>query len=184
MNNDSLRQDSHFSLRRAVPEDAPRIAVLGTYVWLGTYANEGVSHVIADYLLEAFTPDVCRDRIQDPSSVVLVAEAATNLVGFLVLRYDNLYADATTEVEILYVQPSYAGSGIGTALLAAARDLAQERTGNPMFWLTVNSRNDRAIRFYRSLGLAEEGKTYFELGGTRHENLVMVSRMTWRERSV
>lgn len=54
MKHDNSRRSAHFSLGRASPEGAPRIAVPGAPVWLATYANEDVSHVIADYLLQAF----------------------------------------------------------------------------------------------------------------------------------
>ena len=50
------------------------------------------------------------------------------------------------------------------------------KTGSQSIWLTVNSQNEKAISFYRSRGMSQDGISYFELGGTKQENKVMVAR--------
>ena len=50
------------------------------------------------------------------------------------------------------------------------------KTGDRAIWLVVNSQNEKAISFYRSRGMTQDGIAYFELGGTKHENKVMVAR--------
>ncbi|SDI74836.1 GNAT family N-acetyltransferase [Paraburkholderia phenazinium] len=166
-----------YSIRAARPEDAPRIAVLGAHVWVHTYAAAGVSDVIAQYVLATFTPERILALAEDPHAALLIAESADggNLAGYVVIRFGSHHADITTEIETLYVQASFSGQGIGSALLARARDIARSHTGNRSVWLTVNSQNDKAISFYRSQGMTQDGITYFELGGTRHENMVMLA---------
>jgi ribosomal protein S18 acetylase RimI-like enzyme len=51
------------------------------------------------------------------------------------------------------------------------------RTGNRSIWLIVNPQNAKAISFYRSRGMTQDGIAYFELGGIKHENMVMVARI-------
>jgi ribosomal protein S18 acetylase RimI-like enzyme len=164
------------SIRISKPEDAPLIAVLGAHVWVHTYAAAGVSDVIAQYVLATFTLDKIRALMDDPSRVLLVAEAEANLAGYIVMRFGSRHADVPIEIETLYIQDSFAGRGIGSALLTHARDIAMVRTGNRSIWLTVNSQNAKAISFYRSRGMTQDGIAYFELAGIKHENTVMVAR--------
>jgi len=167
---------STHAIRTATLEDAPRIAVLGAHVWLQTYAVTGVSDGIARYVLEAFAVDKIRALSADPEVALLVAESRGNLGGYLAMRFNSYHADVANEIETLYIQESLTGRGIGSALLAHAREIAMTRTGTKAVWLAVNSRNVRAISFYQSRGLTQDGVTYFELGGTKHENIVMVAK--------
>ena len=164
------------STRTAGPEDAARIAVLGAHVWVHTYAAAGVSDAIARYVLTTFTPDRILTLMNDPDIVLLVAEAEANLAGYIVMRFGSYHADVPIEIETLYIQDAFAGRGIGSALLTHARDMAMARTGSRAIWLIVNSQNERAISFYRSRGMAQDGIAHFDLDGIKHENKVMVAR--------
>jgi ribosomal protein S18 acetylase RimI-like enzyme len=164
------------SIRTAEPEDAPLIAVLGAHVWVHTYAPAGVSEGIAQYVLATFTLDKIQALVVDPSRVLLVAEVEANLAGYIVMHFGSYHADVPIELETLYIQDSFAGRGIGSALLTHARDVAMVRTGNRSIWLTVNSQNAKAISFYRSRGMTQDGIAYFELARIKHENTVMVAR--------
>ena len=164
------------SIRTAKPEDAPLIAVLGAHVWVHTYAPAGVSDVFAQYVLATFTPDKIWALVDDPSRVLLVAEAEAKLAGYIVMCFGSYHADVPIEIETLYIQDSFAGRGIGSALLTRAREVAMEKTGNRSIWLTVNSQNAKAISFYRSRAMTQDGIAYFELGGIKHKNAVMVAR--------
>ncbi|VWD33522.1 GCN5-related N-acetyltransferase [Burkholderia lata] len=164
------------SIRTARQEDAARIAVLGAHVWVHTYAAAGVSEVIAQYVLKTFATERILTLVSDPGAVLLVAEAGGNLAGYMVIRLGSHHADVLVEIETLYVQATFSGRGIGSSLLTHAGVIAEERTGSRSFWLSVNSQNEKAIAFYHSRGMAQEGIAYFELGGIRHENRIMVAR--------
>ncbi|MGZ2749129.1 N-acetyltransferase family protein [Burkholderia stagnalis] len=164
------------SIRPANAEDSARRAVLGAHVWVHTYATSGVSDVIAQYVMTTFTPETFRSLSSDPDIVLLVAEADVNLAGYIVMRFGSYHADVPIEIKTLYVQSAFAGRGIGSALLAHARGVAMARTGHRAIWLTVNARNQNAISFWHACGMTQDGITYFELGGVKHENKVMVAR--------
>jgi ribosomal protein S18 acetylase RimI-like enzyme len=72
-------------------------------------------------------------------------------------------AGARVELQTLYVQAHFVGHGIGWALLQAAQGKAQEQSSSPL-WLTVNSKNARALAFYARQGYTKVGITYFVLG--------------------
>ena len=168
--------EATYSIRTARPEDSARIAVLGAHVWVHTYAAAGVSEIIAQYVLATFTPEKILALVNDPGVVLLIAEAEGNLAGYIVMRFGSYHADVAVEIETLYIQDAFSGRGIGSALLTYARGIAEAGTGNRTIWLIVNSQNEKAISFYHSRGMTQEGLAYFEIGGIKHENKVMVAR--------
>ena len=166
----------HYDIRRAQPDDAPRLAVLATQVWMHTYATQGVSSVIADYVLAELTPQAFKAKLNKPTTTILVAERDAHLLGFAVLQADTLCSaapTATVELATLYVQAHCKGQGIGSCLLKDAQTLADEQAGSRL-WLTVNAQNAAAIDFYNHHRFERVGTAHFKLGGIAHENLVML----------
>jgi ribosomal protein S18 acetylase RimI-like enzyme len=164
------------SIRHAQPEDAPRIAVLAAQVWLHTYATQGVSSVIADYVLAELTPQAFAAKLANPATTVLVAERDAHLLGLAVIQSGATCANdpaATVELATLYVQAHCKGQGVGSRLLLEARAVAASNAGSRL-WLTVNAQNDAAIGFYAHHNFHRVGTADFVLGGVAHENLVML----------
>lgn len=166
------------SIRQATPADAEILAAMATQVWLHTYATEGISTVIARYVLAEFSAAKFAAIVSHEHSAVLVAEVNAHAVGYALLNVGAACVSGGSFVEVasLYVQEHFTGKGIGSALLRECQELAQQRTGSAAVWLTVNAKNYPAIAFYKKHGLAQTGTTYFELGGEKHENHVLVSR--------
>ena len=157
-------------------EDANRLAVLAAQVWLHTYATNGITADIAEYVLRELTPEKYLSTLNDPSSQVFVAESGESLAGLAVVKFDarcpaGNYSSA--ELQTLYVQEHFAGCGAGKSLLRAAETEARRRS-NGVLWLTVNAKNARAIAFYAHQGYTKVGTTYFVLGEGRHENHVLI----------
>jgi hypothetical protein len=75
-------------IRPAQPEDAKALAVLATQVWLHTYATEGVTVEIAEYVLSELRPEKFIATLNDPSRHVFVAEQERSLLGLAVVRFD------------------------------------------------------------------------------------------------
>lgn len=164
-------------IRAATLGDAPGLAVLAAQVWLHTYATDGVSPEIAAYVLAELIPAKFAESIEKPSTQVLLAEQAGNLVGLAVVERDipcpAEAGDSMVELKTLYVQAHFLGQGVGAALLRTAEAWGREQ-GQQRLWLTVNAQNRRAIGFYQHQGYTQVGTTYFELGTARHENHVLV----------
>ena len=166
-----------FSLqvRPAVATDAHALAALAIQVWLDTYATDGVNDLLGRHVLDAFTPSGFSALAQDPAAALLVAQNDAHLVGYALLRFDSaqpLALACNTELCTLYVQERFTRAGVGTALLEQARIMVRERSGAGAMWLAVNTRNQRACRFYEKHGFSLKGRTWFALGEDRHENHV------------
>jgi diamine N-acetyltransferase len=164
-------------VRPAVPGNADALAVLGTQVWMHTYATDGVSRVIAEYVVRELSSSAMSATLADPGKHVAVAEIRGNLIAFAVLAYPNPCPhEPGTQAELatLYVQEHFLRQGVGTALLKYAERLAQSRCSG--MWLTVNAGNVPAIAFYGAHGYAKAGTAFFELGGRKYENHVLTKR--------
>lgn len=164
-------------VRPAVRGDADALAVLGTQVWMHTYATDGVSRVIAEYVLRELSSSAMAATLADPGKHVAVAEIGGGLIAYAVLGYPSpcLHEPWTrAELATLYVQEQFLRQGVGTALLKEAERLAQNRRSG--LWLTVNAGNVSAIAFYEAHGYAKAGTAFFQLGGQTYENHVLTKR--------
>ena len=158
--------------------DAANLAALAIQVWLHTYATEGISSTISGYVLSEFTAEKFEARLFDPSYVVVVAETSGNLVGYAIVRPGTVcpeHPSAKAELATLYVQEHFAGRGVGSLLLKESELHARQLAGSSL-WLTVNSKNSRAIAFYARHAYASIGISYFRLGSQDHANFVLVGR--------
>lgn len=167
-------------LRRATIDDALCIGVLGTQVFLDTYAKQGIRPALAREVLATFATDACRAAIGASGSIVHVAEIDGHLVGFghmvLGARHELAPAGVQAELVRLYVQERFTGQGIGSALLGEA-ERGAAAAGSTVLWLTPWAYNDRALRFYASHGYADFGRTWFRFEGEAHENRLMAKSL-------
>ncbi|MBN3003998.1 GNAT family N-acetyltransferase [Chromobacterium alkanivorans] len=165
------------TIRPATAKDAGCLAALSIQVWLSTYVTDGVRRDMADYVLSEFTPANFEALIASPSHQLLAMEQDGFLLGYALMKLDSRCQGCDfpcVEVERLYLVESRTGAGLGRRLLQAARQWASGLPGQPRLWLTVWHRNERAIAFYRRLGMSVHGECHFELEGARHLNYVML----------
>jgi len=166
---------AEIQLRPAVADDALCLSVLAMQVFLDTYCTDGIRPTVAREVLATYSLPAFTRALADPSTRLTVAERAGHLVGFAQLTLGATHGQAPSGVQAellrLYVQEPFTDRMLGTALLAAAEQLAREG-GATVLWLTPWVHNRRAIAFYRRRGYADHGLTWFEFEGERHENRV------------
>lgn len=165
-----------YTIRPGQASDADRLAVLAAQVWLHTYATDGISGEIADYVLAELTPAKFSASLRDASIRVRVAAYGNRLAGFSQIKLNAACpeaGDSVAELQTLYVQAHFIGTGLGKRLLQDAEAVAKKQAGTAL-WLTVNAQNQRAIDFYDRLGYRKIGTTYFILGAQRHENHLLL----------
>lgn len=149
-----IHQDA-ITLRKACLADTMMLSALSVHVWLDTYATEGVSEVIADYVHDALSPEHFDLSLKQPENQILVAEYHQALVGFISLAEKSPCPEKpseTLEIDRLYVMPRFHGQGIASMLLQASKHL-YEKQGYTFFLLTTWDQNLKAIKFYEKRGL-------------------------------
>jgi GNAT superfamily N-acetyltransferase len=153
-------------LRSATEADLPRIAALARWVWLDSYAADGVSAGFASYLDAAFAPGVLRGPmwvIEEGEFLVAWAQVDAGAACPVA------HAAPGVELSRLYVAPPRQGRGLGRRLLACIR----EAFAGQALWLSAWEGNHGALKFYRREGAALWGETWFELDDRRHRNEVL-----------
>jgi GNAT superfamily N-acetyltransferase len=172
---------SRLTIRPAQPEDALCLGVLGTQVFLDTYATDGIRPAIAREVLVAFSTAACAELLADSELGVEVAEYEEHLVGFHQVRFraEHELAPPGIQAELyrLYVQEPFAGCGVGTALLRSAEKMAFKH-GATVLWLTPWVHNHRALGFYATRGYEDCGSTLFRFEGEAHENRVVAKALS------
>jgi alanine dehydrogenase len=174
-----LRANHLTNFRAARFEDAPQIAALASAVWVDTYATEGVTPTIAEYVLGEFTPERIGAQLGHAGRRAWIAEENAGVVGYADLQLDRATPElgSVRQAEILhvYVHERHTRRGLGSRLLQTCCDHAFE-AGCEAVWLTVWSENARAHRFYEDSGWEWFGDTEFRLGDVAHANRIYALR--------
>ncbi|HEX8868751.1 MAG TPA: GNAT family N-acetyltransferase [Lentzea sp.] len=130
-------------LRRATPEDAPAVA----RIWYPGWCDAHLGNV-PQQLVDARPPESFEPRAVEHVQHTTVATVNGEVAGFVMVIGD--------EVEQVYVSAEHRGSGVASALLAAAEQ-AVVANGHTVAWLAVVAGNTRARRFYEREGWTDEG---------------------------
>jgi GNAT superfamily N-acetyltransferase len=166
--------------RLAVPADALCLSVLGTQVFLDTYATQGIRPAIAREVVEHFSVGAVTGLLASPSITILVAEQAGHLIGFAQLtrgsRHELVPFEPAVELNRLYVQEPFTSKGVGRALLQQAEELAASQ-GARALWLTAWVGNPRALAFYARQGYEELGASSYVYEGEEYETRVFVKEV-------
>jgi ribosomal protein S18 acetylase RimI-like enzyme len=137
---------AHPILRPATTDDVEAIADLFHRGWHDAHPGN-----VPDGLTERRTREAFGDRVGQrvaDTRETTVAEVDGAVAGFIMIAGD--------EVEQVYVDRDFRGSGVATALLTEAeRQVAAG--GHEVAWLAVVVGNDRAQAFYRRQGWVDEG---------------------------
>lgn len=143
-------------IRRAILDDAPRIAEIKVCGWRYAYRT-----ILSDYELYANLEVVknakdIENKIRDGSTILVYEEnGIIKAFSWYGLAEEN---EKRKDLEIysLYVQPEFTGNNIGSELLRAiekeAKILQRDRV---VLW--VLGKNDKGIRFYQRRGYNEDG---------------------------
>jgi GNAT superfamily N-acetyltransferase len=144
-------------LRRAEPVDALAVAGVHVRAWQAAYRG-----LLPDDYLDALRPEDRAARytfaeLSPDRPLTIVASDAQTICGFATIgpsHADEL--PRTGELYALYVDPDRWGTGVGRALIKAAREnLMDQAFDVASLWVLAG--NERAERFYRIDGWTPDG---------------------------
>jgi ribosomal protein S18 acetylase RimI-like enzyme len=150
----------NLSIRRAVFDDAQRLAEIHVTSWQYTYRS-----LLPDEVIQRHTHAQRLKQCQqwlDPASthiaVHLVAEMHQEILGFSVVipSRDEENFLQVFELGAIYFAPEHIGKGHGEALLRASIDAAHALRASALT-LWVLDTNVRARRFYERMGFVLDG---------------------------
>jgi ribosomal protein S18 acetylase RimI-like enzyme len=168
------------TLRRAVPADAPSLAVLAERTFRDTFGPRNSPENLDQHCEKFFGTDIQQREIEDRGLVTTLAEAEDKLIGFSQLRlahsHASVVAEHPAELNRIYVVGEWHGRGVARDLLQNALDTASG-AGCDCLWLGVWEHNAKAMAFYRKFGFEIVGSQAFMLGNDRQRDLVMAVRL-------
>jgi ribosomal protein S18 acetylase RimI-like enzyme len=164
-------------IRRATTDDAGILADLGARLFEQTFGPANTPEDMQAYLATAFSPDVQRTEIADPDRAAFLAfDEAGLAIGYAMVRRGSrasgVVGERPVEVQRIYADRSFHGSGLGTALMNSCIDQARAWEGD-VLWLGVWRENPRAIKFYERTGFSVVGVQEFMLGRDLQHDFVM-----------
>jgi diamine N-acetyltransferase len=158
----------NVAIRRALVEDAGRLADLAARVFLETFAADNDPKDLAMYVAEAFHEEQQRRELADPAIVTFVAEGEGALAAYAMLKL----GEGELEIARFYVDRRFHGGGLAGRLMETVLDHARG-LGVKKLWLGVWERNFRAIAFYEKWEFRITGSHPFLVGTDLQTDYVM-----------
>lgn len=169
-----------FTTRPATISDAAAIASLGSRVFSTTFGFSIPASDLKAYLDEAYSISAIEDDIRSASTQLIVACAGPDekVIGFAQLTEfttEPCIADLESVVELqrLYVEPEYHGSGVGKTLTKEVEAMARDQ-GYRIIWVGVWEGNFKAQRVYEAMGFTRFGDHEFKMGRCIQTDWIMV----------
>ena len=158
---------SGWTVRRAGPEDADALALVGAASFLDGFADILPGADIVAHCAARNSPQAYRTWLAAGPALWLGETATGAPVGYAGLSQPDLPQARAGDVELkrIYALSRFHGSGLGRALMETAVGEARA-LGAQRLLLGVYPGNHRAIAFYRRTGFAVIGARAFTVGAT------------------
>lgn len=167
--------------RAALVGEATALARFAERTFREAFAADNRPEDMDAYCATAFTPEVMRSLLVDPSMTTLVTVTDDGeLAAYAQLRPQAPDHDpdmpAPLELWRFYVDQVHHGRGMAQHLMHAVLDASHAR-GAATLWLGVWEHNTRAQAFYRKFGFVVVGSHTFVLGTDAQTDHVMARRL-------
>jgi len=161
-------------VRPARLNDVSRLSGFFVEAWRQTGPGAlGFAGANDEAIKEIASEEFLKRRLTTPAIQMMVAEEGGKIIGFSsVRRVDKSHA----ELSGIVVLEHATGRGVGSRLLRKSLEGARKRGASTLIAKT-DAANEGAVRFYRSAGFTESGKTLGRIGGTKVELRVMVKKL-------
>ena len=155
------------TVRRAGPDDAQKLAVLGQATFLTAFAHDHPGDALIAHCLTAHSACIYARWAADPAYALWLVETPLGApIGYAALTPPALDIDvAEDELELkrIYALSGWQNAGIGRKLMEAVIAEARSR-GAARLYLCVYEVNVAAQRFYARLGFSRVGTQAFMVG--------------------
>lgn len=121
-----------------------------------TFEAQNSKEDMDKYLSEHFSIQQLRSELENIHSTFFFALEDDAVIGYVKLNTANAQtekqAEDSIEIERIYVLKEYHGKKVGQILYNQAIQIAKEKNAS-YIWLGVWEENQRAIHFYKKMGL-------------------------------
>ncbi len=168
-------------LRRAIPDDAQALSVVGTATFLESYAGVIDGGGLVRHCQDKQSASAYAQALADPDQALWLAELDPGRapVGYLHLTPPDLPIETRPgdlEIKRIYVLATLQRSGLGRELLNASAQYAREQKARRLL-LGVYKKNEKALSFYDRVGFERVGERSFDVGGVTYSDWVLAKRL-------
>lgn len=144
--------------------------------FLDTFYTEDDRDNMKTYLDRAFSLEALRIELLNPHSFFYMAKENVKVLGYLKVNIGSAQTEDLgedhLEIQRIYVDRPYQGTGVGDVLIQQAIQLAQTLM-KKRIWLGVWEENYRAVNFYKKYGFEPFGTHSFEFGSRMDTDVLM-----------
>ena len=153
-----------YTIRQASVEDARIIREIAHVAFRATYATI-ISQSQIDYMIEwMYSEDTLKKELAGNVTYLLLETDGKN-VGYVSFEPED---SSLFHLHKIYLLPEFQGRGYGKVLFNAAEEF-MKKSGAEAFELNVN-RNNKALDFYKHLGMHIARSGDFDIGGGFYMN--------------
>ena len=158
-------------IRRAIPEDAKLVALLGRITFRETFGHLFLDHrdELRAYLDTTFDVGKIGRSVCKPENAYWLAFVVGLPVGYAKLKQPSAPTDQgdqnAVQLQKIYILKEFLGQRLGAELLSHVLLEAKRRA--PMLWLDVLRENERAITFYKKHGFFAIDEQTYSIGSQR-----------------
>lgn len=155
-----------MTIRPAEPDDAEAIRSVARRSWERDYPDTVSRETITDTVEEWYASDAVESATADAGTVLLVAAADEDVVGFAHAAIST--SSSVGSILRLYVDPDRRGEGLGSALLSETIEQLHGRDCDRIEAMVL-AENDAGNGFYLGAGFERVGTEETSIGAERHE---------------
>ncbi|WP_187262539.1 GNAT family N-acetyltransferase [Pontibacter beigongshangensis] len=160
-------KDPDYHFRTATTDDADLLADLGWRTFEEAFGPYNDPADMRSYKPTMYGPELQAEELADDVTEFVIVEADEVPVAYLKLNWDEapreIKGSRPIQISRLFVLQKWTGKGLGEKLMEMALERARRRR-HQVVWLTVWSKNKRALRFYHKHGFVKVGELDFYLG--------------------
>jgi ribosomal protein S18 acetylase RimI-like enzyme len=165
-----------LSIIRVVESAVAILRQLAIDTFQDTFGSMNSPENMAQYVEKDLSEEKLCSELLNPASRTYFVLLDQVPIGYLKINVGAAQTESVPagglEIQRIYVQKEYLGSGIGRRLLEFAIETAQAEDYS-FVWLAVWEKNLRAIRFYEKNGFEIFGSHIFQLGEDAQTDLMM-----------
>ena len=140
-----------ITYRKAVLEDCLELSILKGQVWNTTYKGIYPDEKLSGYDI-AKNESIFQNIVCNPDIELFVALDNQKIVGLMTCgKPYRPFMDFQQEIGLLYILKEYQRKGIGKTFFEIAKNQVKGN-GYTKFFLSVNSKNFDAQKFYEAMG--------------------------------
>lgn len=157
-----------IKIRRATPEDAQFIALLGRITFTETFSEYfNDKKDLFHYYEQTFNVPKIRLSLQKESNRYWIALWNGLPVGYAKLKINSttefISDESTSQLQKVYVLKEFLDKKIGKLLMAELMQSFNE-SDKSYIWLSVLKQNERALKFYYRNNFKNVGEHLFQIG--------------------